>query len=127
MPEQLFHAAPLPMPTHARAPHPQIRTLLQALVGGQPLLIVGVAEPIVIIYGFMYEFAKGQSGLGAGRFLPWAAWVCVWTAAMVALLALGNACRGVAAFTRFSGEVFGALIGVLFLQQAVKVWSVGMG
>jgi hypothetical protein len=25
----------------------------QAVLGGQPLLIVGVAEPIVLIYGFM--------------------------------------------------------------------------
>jgi hypothetical protein len=25
----------------------------QALIGGQPLLIIGVAEPIVLIYGFM--------------------------------------------------------------------------
>ena len=30
------------------------------MVGGQPLLIVGVAEPIVLIYSFMYQFAKGE-------------------------------------------------------------------
>ena len=28
--------------------------LLQAVVGGQPLLIIGVAEPIVLIYGYLY-------------------------------------------------------------------------
>jgi hypothetical protein len=33
---------------------------VQALMGGQPLLIVGVAEPIVLIYSFMYSFAKGE-------------------------------------------------------------------
>ena len=27
--------------------------VVQALLGGQPLLIIGVAEPIVLIYGFM--------------------------------------------------------------------------
>ena len=36
-----------------------ITGVAQALVGGQPLLIVGVAEPIVLIYSFMYQFAKG--------------------------------------------------------------------
>ena len=36
-----------------------IMGVAQAIVGGQPLLIVGVAEPIVLIYSFMYQFAKG--------------------------------------------------------------------
>lgn len=31
---------------------------LQALLGGQPLLIVGVAEPIVLMYGYMYSFMQ---------------------------------------------------------------------
>ena len=33
----------------------------QAVLGGQPLLIVGVAEPIVLIYSFMFSFAKGAA------------------------------------------------------------------
>ncbi|GLC36407.1 hypothetical protein PLESTM_000440200 [Pleodorina starrii] len=84
----------------------------QAVCGGQPLLIVGVAEPVVLIYAFLYRFAEGQEGLGRERFLPWAAWVVV--------VAAAGACRAVDALTRFSGELFGALIGILFLQQAVK-------
>lgn len=36
---------------------------VQALVGGQPLLIIGVAEPIVLIYSFMYTFAQGIPNL----------------------------------------------------------------
>lgn len=37
---------------------------LQAVIGGQPLLIVGVAEPIVLIYTYMYDFAKDKPDLG---------------------------------------------------------------
>mmetsp|Transcript_5953 Transcript_5953/g.18333 ORF Transcript_5953/g.18333 Transcript_5953/m.18333 type:complete len:267 (+) Transcript_5953:516-1316(+) len=33
--------------------------LLQSVLGGQPLLIVGVAEPIVLIYKFLYEACCG--------------------------------------------------------------------
>jgi len=33
--------------------------LVQAVAGGQPLLIVGVAEPIVLIWGYMFHFAAG--------------------------------------------------------------------
>jgi hypothetical protein len=29
------------------------------VAGGQPLLIVGVAEPIVLIWGYMFHFAAG--------------------------------------------------------------------
>ncbi len=36
--------------------------IIQALVGGQPLLIVGVAEPIVLMYKYMYDFAKDKAG-----------------------------------------------------------------
>ncbi|KAF6257329.1 HCO3 transporter family-domain-containing protein [Scenedesmus sp. NREL 46B-D3] len=78
--------------------------LVQSLLGGQPLLIIGVAEPIVICYGFLYAFAKTAPGLGAALFLPFAAWVCIWTALMCLLLALSGACGGIDKFTRFSGE-----------------------
>jgi len=40
-----------------------ITGVTQALIGGQPLLIIGVAEPIVLIYSFMYQFAKGDLSL----------------------------------------------------------------
>jgi hypothetical protein len=43
-------------------------------VGGQPLLILGVAEPTVIMYTFMFSFAKDRDGLGPNLFLAWAGW-----------------------------------------------------
>lgn len=69
----------------------------------------------------MYDFAEGQSGLGSVLFLPWASWVLVWTAAMLLLLSLSGACAYIRRFTRFSGELFGGLIALLFMQQAIKV------
>ncbi|KAK9796254.1 hypothetical protein WJX73_004868 [Symbiochloris irregularis] len=92
--------------------------LIQALLGGQPLLIVGVAEPIVLMYGYMYAFMQGK--LPLDMFLVWAAWVNVWTAVMLFVLALVGSCKYISRFTRFSGELFGFLIAVLFIQQFVK-------
>jgi hypothetical protein len=43
-------------------------------VGGQPLLILGVAEPTVIMYTFMFSFAKDRDDLGPNLFLAWAGW-----------------------------------------------------
>lgn len=94
--------------------------VVQAVLGGQPLLIVGVAEPIVLVYKYMYDYAKDADGLGAGLFLPWAAWACVWAGAACVALALSGACSYISRFTRFAGESFGALIALLFLQQAIK-------
>jgi hypothetical protein len=92
---------------------------VQALLGGQPLLIIGVAEPIVVMYGFMYTLVRDDAAIGPRLFRAWAAWVCVWTALLVAALALAGATRAIRYFTRFAGELFGMLIAVLFLQQAV--------
>ncbi|GMH43262.1 hypothetical protein BSKO_11184 [Bryopsis sp. KO-2023] len=91
---------------------------IQAVFGGQPLLIVGVAEPIVLVYMFMFEFIDGQDK--AHQFLPWAAWVCIWAAVFIFVLSILGTCQLIDKFTRFSGELFGMLIALLFLQQAIK-------
>ncbi|XP_043721930.1 boron transporter 4-like [Telopea speciosissima] len=94
--------------------------LIHSIFGGQPLLIVGVAEPTVIMYTYLYNFTKGRKDLGGDLFLAWAGWVCAWTALMLFTLAIINACNIIAKFTRVAGELFGMLITVLFLQQAIK-------
>ncbi|KAJ1429108.1 Bicarbonate transporter, C-terminal [Sesbania bispinosa] len=88
--------------------------------GGQPLLIVGVAEPTIIMYTYLYNFAKDRDGLGQELFLAWAGWVCVWTSLLLFLLAIFNAASIINRFTRVAEELFGMLIAVLFIQEAVK-------
>ncbi|KAK7261882.1 hypothetical protein RIF29_28205 [Crotalaria pallida] len=90
---------------------------IHSILGGQPLLIVGVAEPTIIMYTYLYNFAKDRDGLG--RELFWLG-VCVWTALFLFLLAIFNAGNIIDRFTRIAGELFGMLITVLFLQQAIK-------
>ncbi|CAD6341027.1 unnamed protein product [Miscanthus lutarioriparius] len=94
--------------------------IIHSIIGGQPLLIVGVAEPTIIMYTYIYNFAKNQPNLGEKLFLPWAAWVCIWTAVMLFLMAMFNVAAILNRFTRFSGELFGMLITVLFMQEAIK-------
>ncbi|CAN6681779.1 unnamed protein product [Malus baccata var. baccata] len=94
--------------------------IIQSLFGGQPLLVLGVAEPTVIMYNYLYTFSKGRPELGTKLFLAWTGWVCVWTALLLILLAIFNACTIVTRFTRIAGELFGMLISVLFIQEAIK-------
>ncbi|KAK6116867.1 hypothetical protein DH2020_049397 [Rehmannia glutinosa] len=92
--------------------------VIHAVFGGQPLLILGVAEPTIIMYTYLYNFAK--SSVGKELYLAWAGWVCVWTALLLFLLAIFNACTIITRFTRVAGELFGMLISVLFIQEAIK-------
>lgn len=94
--------------------------IVHSIIGGQPLLILGVAEPTVLMYTFMYNFAKDRPELGPKLFLAWTAWVCVWTAILLFLLAVLGACSIINRFTRIAGELFGLLIAMLFMQQAIK-------
>lgn len=94
--------------------------IIHSIIGGQPLLILGVAEPTVLMYTFMYNFAKQRPELGHKLFLAWTGWVCVWTAALLFLLAVLGACSIINRFTRVAGELFGLLIAMLFMQQAIR-------
>ncbi|XP_011081918.1 boron transporter 4-like [Sesamum indicum] len=92
--------------------------VIHAIFGGQPLLILGVAEPTIIMYTYLYNIA--EKSIGRQLYLAWAGWVCVWTALLLFLLAIFNACTIITRFTRVAGELFGMLITVLFIQEAIK-------
>ncbi|GMI98908.1 REQUIRES HIGH BORON 1 [Hibiscus trionum] len=94
--------------------------IIHSIIGGQPLLILGVAEPTVIMYTFMFDFVKDRPDLGRDKFLAWTAWVCVWTAGLLVLLSILGACSIINRFTRVAGELFGLLIAMLFMQQSIK-------
>ena len=97
-----------------------IAGVLQSALGGQPLLIVGVAEPIVLVYYYIFKYCESTDEIGLALFRPFCAWVLILTALMHFVLALLNASEYIHAFTRFSGETFGTLIALLFFQAAVK-------
>lgn len=46
--------------------------VIHSIFGGQPLLILGVAEPTIIMYSYLYSFAKSR--IGKELYLAWAAW-----------------------------------------------------
>lgn len=48
--------------------------VIHSILGGQPLLILGVAEPTVLMYVYLYNFAIGRPELGKQLYLAWAAW-----------------------------------------------------
>ena len=88
-----------------------------AIFSGQPLTILGGTGPIVIFTGLLYKACE-QMGVD---FLATYAWVGLWSSLFMILLALFNTSALMRYFTRFTDEIFAALIAVIFIYEAVKM------
>ncbi|MFQ6626641.1 hypothetical protein Gotur_005342 [Gossypium turneri] len=98
--------------------------IIHSIIGGQPLLILGVAEPTVIMYTFMFNFVKDVPDLGRDLFLAWSGWVCVWTAALLFLLSILGACSIINRFTRVAGELFVVCSHKFHIQGIVEEFRI---
>ncbi|MDH5602755.1 MAG: sodium bicarbonate transporter family protein, partial [Cyclobacteriaceae bacterium] len=87
-----------------------------ALFSGQPLTILGGTGPITIFTGLLY-IACGQLDI---PFMATYAWVGIWSGVLMLLLAVTDASALMKHFTRFTDEIFAALISVIFIVEAVK-------
>ena len=92
-----------------------------ALFSGQPLTILGGTGPIVIFTALLYQ-TSADLGLA---FLPVYSWVGVWSGVLLILLAVVDASALMRLFTRFTDEIFAALIAVIFIVEAVTDIAAG--
>lgn len=87
---------------------------LFAMISGQPLVVVGVTGPVTIFCTGLYG-ASVSLGLS---FMGLLFWTCFWSSLLHLVLASLNLCRLFPKYaTPFSGETFGFLIGVIYVQQ----------
>lgn len=88
---------------------------IYALFSGQPLTLLGTTGPLAIFLGLLYALCE-QLGVPylAGLF-----WVGIWSSAAMLFFALGNTARYIQYFTRFTDEIFGALIALIFVTAAL--------
>lgn len=87
-----------------------------ALLGGQPLTILGGTGPITIFTGLLYVACQSLEL----PFLATYAWTGIWSGLLLVLLAVTDASALMRYFTRFTDEIFAALIAVIFIVEAVK-------
>jgi len=91
--------------------------LLFALCAGQPLVLVGTTGPVCVFVAALADIAAAQGLPFRGALF----WTCVWAATMHAALAAAGAPRAfVRAVTPFSGEVFGALVGAVYVFEGAS-------
>lgn len=87
-----------------------------ALLGGQPLTILGGTGPIVIFTGLLYQACE-QLNIS---FLATYAWVGIWSGILLLICAFTDASALMRFFTRFTDEIFSALISVIFIVEAIS-------
>ncbi|NCG22120.1 MAG: HCO3- transporter [Rhodobacterales bacterium] len=90
--------------------------VLFAIFSGQPLTILGGTGPIVIFTGLLYKTCETADI----PFLPTYAWVGIWSGVFMIALSITNASVLMRYFTRFTDEIFAALIAVIFIVEAVE-------
>lgn len=90
--------------------------IVYALFAGQPLIILGGVGPLLVFTAILYRLC-GDLQL---PFLPAYAWVGFWTALLLIALAATDASCLMRYFTRFTDEIFSALMALIFIYEAIR-------
>lgn len=92
--------------------------LVYAMFAGQPLIILGGIGPLLIFTIILYQVCR-DTGY-EDQFLGVYGWVGLWTAGMTVALSVLNASNLMRFFTRFTDEIFSALMSFIFIYKAVQ-------
>ena len=88
-----------------------------AIFSGQPVTIIGSTGPVLAFTAILYEVAQRF----AVPFLPFYAWVGLWTSGILGLCAIFSTSNLVIRYlSRFTDEIFAGLISVIFVVEAAK-------
>jgi len=90
--------------------------MIYAAFSGQPLILLGGVGPLLVFTGILYDLCLDMEI----PFLPMYQWIGFWTALILLLLAAFDASYLMRYFTRFSDDVFSALMSLMFIYEAVK-------
>lgn len=90
--------------------------VLYALFSGQPMIILGGTGPLLAFTAIVYQLTQQFEV----EFLPAYAWVGIWTSLFTILLAVFDTSFLMRYFTRFTNEIFAALISMIFITKAVE-------
>ena len=91
--------------------------VLYALTAGQPMILLGGTGPLLVFTWVLYMLCQRLQL--SEYFLECYAWVGLWTALFLGLLALLEASCLMRYVTRFTDETFAALMSVIFIYTAL--------
>ena len=87
-----------------------------ALFSAQPITLLGGTGPIVIFTALLFGICEKLKL----EFIIVYAWVGLWTGVILIFLALINASNLMRYFSRFTDDIFAALVSVIFVIEAIK-------
>ncbi|AWU77292.1 uncharacterized protein C5L36_0D00310 [Pichia kudriavzevii] len=93
--------------------------IIFGLFSGSPLCIVGVTGPISIFNYTVYEIIEPK-GI---PYFPFMCWICLWSMLFHFLLAFTNAVNFMRYVTKFSCDVFGFFINIVYIQKGIQILS----
>ncbi|MEM0924632.1 MAG: PTS sugar transporter subunit IIA [Planctomycetota bacterium] len=97
--------------------------VLYSLFAGGPLIILGGIGPLLIFTIILYQLCEDMNL--ANQFLGVYGWVGLWTALLTVLLSVTNASNLMRFFTRFTDEIFSALMSLIFIYKAIEALVAG--
>lgn len=86
-----------------------------ALLSGQPLVIVGSTGPLLLFDESLYEFCKANNL----EYLTLRVYIGIWLGVIALIVASLEGSVFVKLFTRFTEEIFSALISLLYIVESV--------
>lgn len=90
--------------------------IIYSLVAGQPLIILGGVGPLLVFTGILYQLCLEWEL----DFLPAYCWVGIWTSLILLILAATDASSVMRYFTRFTDDIFSALMSIIFIVEATN-------
>lgn len=86
------------------------------LFAGSPLCIVGVTGPISIFNYTVYEIVVPKNI----PYFPFMCWICLWSMLFHFILAFTNSVNFMRYVTKFSCDVFGFFINIVYIQKGIQ-------
>jgi hypothetical protein len=91
-----------------------------ALFSAQPIILLGGTGPIVIFTALLYQ----ACAVLEIAFITTYAWVGIWAGAILLVLSITNASNWMRYFSRFTDDIFAALVSIIFIVEAVgNLWA----
>ncbi|ODV82813.1 hypothetical protein CANARDRAFT_215023 [[Candida] arabinofermentans NRRL YB-2248] len=88
-------------------------------IAGNPLCIVGVTGPISIFYYTVYELIEDRDT----DYYSFMCWICLWSMLLHFIIAIFNWVRYMSIVTKYSCNVFGLFINIVYIQKGIQILS----
>lgn len=98
-----------------------IGNLIFSIFSGQPLVILGATGPTLIFEQIIFSFCSSNDI----PFLNFRFWIGMWTTLFMIGLVAFNTSAVMKLFTRFTEEIFTAVVGFIFIYEAfARLWTI---